>query len=580
MLGRIEPAGGSPVSARGAAAGLGSAGVRWTLSGLAAIAVLVALGFATQVYVFGTASPASISTSAETLNANVPISADLSARASGVGTSVQAVRLYRSDAGSPGSQAREQVVPVRLDPTPDGGLRVTAPDGGSVLRPDGAYRMDVVATVPSPFVPVPRFTEVTRSYRFTTVAGPTLETMPAEVRPRWNEPIALRWSLPMQQVTVTTQPRVPAAAILDPADPTRVLVRLGDEAGPPAGVSRVDVTVSAARSVSGVDLQRPAAFTVMLPERPRVVAAPSSPVVLKRGETVTFETAVPVVDARVEAADGTPITTRIEGAKILASLAEYRQGLDTTLRLTAATSREGAPLQEPALAVVRTPAPLVVAAVSPDGEGALVDTLSRPMVQFAQPVADRAAAEKALVLDPPVEGRWQWSGLDRVEFVPATRLTPLTDFTLTVRGGPDGVRAAGGGYLESDRVSTFSTPSNKRLDVSLSRQVMTLFEDGKPRETILVATGVKGAETPLGQYAVQYKMPIARFRGVNPSGLAYDIPDVKWVLAFFEDYTIHGAYWRTQFGTPGSNGCISMTDADAKRVYDWADVGTIVNVRA
>ena len=107
---------------------------------------------------------------------------------------------------------------------------------------------------------------------------------------------------------------------------------------------------------------------------------------------------------------------------------------------------------------------------------------------------------------------------------------------------------------------------------------MGLFEDDTEVQAFPVATGVKGAETPPGSYTVQYKMPMARFRGQNPNGSRYDIPDVHWVLAFFEDYTIHGAYWRSNFGTPGSNGCVSLTDANAKRVFDWSDVGTRVEI--
>jgi lipoprotein-anchoring transpeptidase ErfK/SrfK len=74
-------------------------------------------------------------------------------------------------------------------------------------------------------------------------------------------------------------------------------------------------------------------------------------------------------------------------------------------------------------------------------------------------------------------------------------------------------------------------------------------------------------------------MPVARFRGVNPDGSRYDIPNVHWVLAFYGDYTIHGAYWRSVFGRPGSNGCVSLTDANAKIVYDFADEGTTVVIR-
>jgi lipoprotein-anchoring transpeptidase ErfK/SrfK len=71
-----------------------------------------------------------------------------------------------------------------------------------------------------------------------------------------------------------------------------------------------------------------------------------------------------------------------------------------------------------------------------------------------------------------------------------------------------------------------------------------------------------------------------RFRGVNPDGSHYDIPDVHWVMPFWGDYTIHGAYWRPRFGVPGSDGCVSMSDADAKSLFDWADVGTPIVIHS
>jgi lipoprotein-anchoring transpeptidase ErfK/SrfK len=49
-------------------------------------------------------------------------------------------------------------------------------------------------------------------------------------------------------------------------------------------------------------------------------------------------------------------------------------------------------------------------------------------------------------------------------------------------------------------------------------------------------------------------------------------------MPFLGDYTIHGAYWRGRFGTPGSDGCVSLPDADAKVVFDWANEGTPVTI--
>ena len=41
---------------------------------------------------------------------------------------------------------------------------------------------------------------------------------------------------------------------------------------------------------------------------------------------------------------------------------------------------------------------------------------------------------------------------------------------------------------------------------------------------------------------------------------------------------IHGTYWRSNFGERGSNGCVGLSDADAKTVFDWAPEGTRIKI--
>jgi lipoprotein-anchoring transpeptidase ErfK/SrfK len=150
--------------------------------------------------------------------------------------------------------------------------------------------------------------------------------------------------------------------------------------------------------------------------------------------------------------------------------------------------------------------------------------------------------------------------------------------TMTVLGGSEGPRAESGGLMEEDYSLVFQTGKKKVIDISIGRQTLTLLEDDEPIFTALVGTGVRGADTPLGTYQVHGKVPRARFRGVNVNGSRYDIPNVNWVLPFWGDYAIHGAHWRGNFGVQASNGCVGMTDANAKVVYDWADEGTTVYI--
>jgi lipoprotein-anchoring transpeptidase ErfK/SrfK len=123
-----------------------------------------------------------------------------------------------------------------------------------------------------------------------------------------------------------------------------------------------------------------------------------------------------------------------------------------------------------------------------------------------------------------------------------------------------------------------SPPLGRLIDVSLSEQTLRLFEGREEVFRTPVATGIAGAETPTGTFAVQYRMDRARFKGTYPDGRRYDVADVPWILAFWDDYTIHAAPWRTQFGQVGSNGCVTMPLEAAKFVYEWAEVGTPISI--
>jgi lipoprotein-anchoring transpeptidase ErfK/SrfK len=53
-------------------------------------------------------------------------------------------------------------------------------------------------------------------------------------------------------------------------------------------------------------------------------------------------------------------------------------------------------------------------------------------------------------------------------------------------------------------------------------------------------------------------------------GNYYNLPNVQWVQYFYADYGFHGTYWHNNFGNPMSHGCVNMTNADAKWLFDWA----------
>jgi hypothetical protein len=61
-------------------------------------------------------------------------------------------------------------------------------------------------------------------------------------------------------------------------------------------------------------------------------------------------------------------------------------------------------------------------------------------------------------------------------------------------------------------------------------------------------------------------------------GPGYYLPNVPYVMYFYDGYGLHGTYWHSNFGTPMSHGCINLTIPDSEWLFYWADIGTLVNI--
>lgn len=120
---------------------------------------------------------------------------------------------------------------------------------------------------------------------------------------------------------------------------------------------------------------------------------------------------------------------------------------------------------------------------------------------------------------------------------------------------------------------------DKWIEVDLSAQRTIAYEHATPVKTFIVATGVAGHRTVVGEFAIWHKVRSQTMQGGSKaSGDYYSIPNVEWVSYFYQDYALHGAWWRKVFGYPASHGCVNMTNDDAHWVFDWAPIGTKVIV--
>lgn len=111
------------------------------------------------------------------------------------------------------------------------------------------------------------------------------------------------------------------------------------------------------------------------------------------------------------------------------------------------------------------------------------------------------------------------------------------------------------------------------IDVDLSEQMLYAYEGNLLVASFLVSTGVSAYPTVTGQYHIYVK-----YLSTLMSGPGYYLPNVPYTMYFYRGYGIHGTYWHNNFGHPMSHGCVNMYTPDAKWMFYWASVGTLVNI--
>lgn len=123
------------------------------------------------------------------------------------------------------------------------------------------------------------------------------------------------------------------------------------------------------------------------------------------------------------------------------------------------------------------------------------------------------------------------------------------------------------------------TGSGKWIEVDLSQERLTLWVGNTVVMSTLISSGRAATPTEVGEFAIYDKHPVMTMTGTI-LGEYYYIPNIKWVSFFDGGEAFHGTYWHHNFGHPMSHGCINMTEADAKVLYDFAPIGTKVIVHA
>ena len=118
----------------------------------------------------------------------------------------------------------------------------------------------------------------------------------------------------------------------------------------------------------------------------------------------------------------------------------------------------------------------------------------------------------------------------------------------------------------------------KKITVNIASQSLAAWEDNTVVYSTAVSTGLPQTPTVRGTFNIYAKVPSQRMSGGSAAYGYYDLPNVPHVMYFYQGYSIHGAYWHNNFGTPMSHGCVNAPLDAAAWLYNWAPMGTQVAI--
>lgn len=124
--------------------------------------------------------------------------------------------------------------------------------------------------------------------------------------------------------------------------------------------------------------------------------------------------------------------------------------------------------------------------------------------------------------------------------------------------------------------------ASKLIEIDLSNQRMTVWENGQVKWVWVCSTGEWGHPTRTGRFSVLSKIPTAY-------SSYYSLQMPWWLGIYWVGSAQNGIHalpilsngqtlWAGHLGRRVSYGCIILDTANAKALYHWADLGTPVNI--
>ncbi len=143
-------------------------------------------------------------------------------------------------------------------------------------------------------------------------------------------------------------------------------------------------------------------------------------------------------------------------------------------------------------------------------------------------------------------------------------------------------KLSGGGWIRSAALARATLveppqgvgPNDRWIDIDIEQQVLVAYEGPRPMFATLVSTGrnSKQSQTPLGVFEIWAKLEYSDMDDIERTDVDknYSIQDVPWVQFFKGSYGFHAAFWHDDFGRRRSHGCINLSPADARYLFQFS----------
>ncbi|GGK06426.1 hypothetical protein GCM10010123_40310 [Pilimelia anulata] len=291
--------------------------------------------------------------------------------------------------------------------------------------------------------------------------------------------------------------------------------------------------------------------------------------------------------AEVAVVDGTgravPGKLTADGKRWVPS-APLRWGTKYTATVTATGADGKTATADSAFTVMRQPATLVNAS-SHLGDGAVVGVGMPLMIRFGRaiPEARRDDVQRRMTVtaSPAQVGTWSWQDGQNVHYRPKVYWRAGT--RVTYRVATRGLSLGGGWYGGNDLSVRLTIGASLIMTVDNKTKSMTVTKNGRVVRKMPVSLGKPKTPTSTGTMLIMDRLPKTVFdtRDELSPDEAY-VTKIDWAqrLTWGGEF-IHSAPWSVadQGKRNVSHGCVNLSPANAKWLFDQTKIGDVVTIR-